>query len=227
MDANNDLLSQLTPEQLSALLQGGTLQDKGTLLQQQLADLLGSGMQHQEHSTPLGAGLGGIAEALDGTANAFHAKALRGQQQQNLDAQGKLMGDFGALLRGPQKDPASEFALPAFGPSSPPMVDAGPVQRDPMHGGVFPELDLTAAAPSDPMRGGVFPEMDLTAKPNQPADPTAIVDDGSDGWGLDLSDPKHLAAILRGQQMTPSTDISKLSEVANLQLPGKRRPFSY
>jgi hypothetical protein len=146
----DNLFDSLTPEQLAALLQGSTLQDEGTLLQQQLADLLAGGMQHQEHSTPLGAGLGGIAEALDGTANAFHAKALRGDQRKNLDAQAKLKGDFGALLRGP-KDPASEFALPAFAPreqplSAPPLLEANP---DVPAGGVMPMgLDLSTPVPT-------------------------------------------------------------------------------
>lgn len=185
MGTTDDLFSQLTPEQLSALLQGSTLQDKGTLLQQQLEDLLAGGMQHQEHSTPLGAGLGGLAEALDGTANAFHAKALRGQQQSNLDAQGKLMGDFGQLLRGPQQAPAP-----------------GPTQGTE----VTPQwgMDLSGVPTSAPTsQTEISPQWGLDLTANQPADPTQIVDDGSDGWGLDLSAPGHaeaLAAALRGKE---------------------------
>lgn len=221
-DPTSSLFDSLSPEQLAALLQGSTLQDQGGLLEQQLADLLGGGMQHREHSTPIGAGLGGIAEALDGTANAFHAKALRGDQQKNLDAQGKLKGEFASLLRGP-KDPAAEFSMPPFpqrAPSTPPMVGAGPTPQSPMHGGVMPELDISPPG-------------------NQPSDPTEIVNDGSSGWGLDLSAPGHaeaLAASLRGQSgaPTPGMDISALPEVAGAQLPDikkllaqRGRPFSY
>lgn len=164
MATENDLFSQLTTEQLAALLQGGTLQDQGGLLEQQLAQLLGQGEEHRQYSTPLGAGLGGIAEASTGIANAFHAKALRGQQQQNIDAQGKLMGDFGALLRGP-KDPAAEFSMPSFPmrerePTAPPMVDAGTTPKSPMHGGVMPELDLSQLGQAQ-----MGPEVDISAFP--------------------------------------------------------------
>lgn len=197
MTTGNDLFSQLTPEQLSALLQGGTLQDKGTLLQQQLEQLLGQQPQHVEHSTPLGAGLGGIAEAGEGIANAFHAKALRGQQQQNLDAQGKLMGDFGALLRGPQQAATNQ--------------PANPTEITPEWGMDLSQSDVpTSALP-----------------PNQPADPTQIVDDGSDGWGLDLSDPKHLAAILRNAQPATPTQVAARAPVPQSihpGMPGRRGP---
>lgn len=210
----DSLFDSLTPEQLAALLQGSTLQDEGSLLQQQLAELLGP-TEHRQYSTPIGAGLGGIAEALDGTANAFHAKALRGDQRKNLDAQAKLKGDFGALLRGP-KDPAAEFALPAFAPRESPLMAP-------------PMLDSNAPVAAD----GMMPELDLSAR-NQPEDPTQIVDDGSDGWGLDMSHPGYVAAMLRNHSpaITPGTDVSAFPEVANAKLPpvpGKKRrssPFS-
>lgn len=203
----DSLFDNLTPEQLAALLQGSTLQDEGTLLQQQLAELLGP-TEHRQYSTPLGAGLGGIAEAMDGTANAFHAKALRGQQQQNLDAQGKLKGDFAQLLRGPKPDPAAEFALPLA------ALKDSPLSAPPM-------LEANADIPQD----GVFPMgIDLTPG-NQPADPTQIVDNGSDGWGLDLSDPKHVAAMAKGAPapIPPNFDISAFPEVANAHLPQLRK----
>lgn len=155
----DSLFDSLTPEQLAALLQGSTLQDEGTLLQQQLAELLAP-TEHRQYSTPIGAGLGGIAEAIDGTANAFHAKALRGDQRKNLDAQAKLKGDFGALLRGP-KDPSSEFALPFFERqpeySAPPLLDANaPLPAD----GMMPEVDLTV-----PTSAPITPSTDVSAFP--------------------------------------------------------------
>lgn len=191
MTTGNDLFSQITPEQLAALLQGGTLQDQGGLLAQQLEQLLSQQPQHVEHSTPLGAGLGGIAEAGEGIANAFHAKALRGQQQQNLDAQGKLMGDFGALLRGPQQA-------------------AGPMQGTE----VTPQWGMDLSQPSVPTSA--------QGPTNQPADPTQIVDDGSDGWGLDLSAPGHaeaLAAALRGPQLASRAPVPKSIHAG---MPGRR-----
>lgn len=252
MDATgNDLFSQLTPEQISALLQGGTLQDKGTLLQQQLDALLGSGMQHQEHSSPLGAGLGGIGEALDGAANAFHAKALRGQQQQNIDAQGKLMGDFGALLR-PQQAAAApgpmqgtevtpEWGIDLTQPQAP--GHEGLTQRtDPTRGTqVTPEWGLDLSAPPDananinrvmsqaidgaqlpaiPDEPGVtrFPTVQ---KPIPPASAqTEIVDDGSDGWGLDLSHPGQVEAMAKALRGTPSSPMLASRKPAQSIHPG-------
>lgn len=199
MDATaNDLFSQLTPEQLSALLQGDTLQDQGGLLAQQLQDLLQGGMQHQEHTTPLGAGLGGIAEAMDGTANAFHAKALRGQQQQNIDAQGKLMGDFGALLRGPQQAP------PAAGPMQGTEVtpewgmDLSQPPPSPMQGTeVTPQWGLDLSQPSGDPSVTSFPTPTQPTPIPSPANQTEIVENGSDGWGLDLSHPGQAEAIAK------------------------------
>lgn len=109
--------ANLTPEQLSQLLQGGVLQDQGSLLDRELEQLLGKPAQHMEHTSPLGAGLGGLAEALDGTANAFHAKALRGDRQKNLEAQSKMVGSFGDLLRGPLAQ-AGAAVPPAAGMSA-------------------------------------------------------------------------------------------------------------
>lgn len=220
----DSIFDSLTPEQLAALLQGGTLQDQGSLLDEQIAQLLGSGAPHTEHSTPLGAGLGGLAEAIDGTANAFHVKALRGDRQKNLDAQQKLMGDFGALLRGPSQ-PHDVGAGLEHGLS--PMAHGGiGADRAPMptHGDEMAE------------RGGrMMPELDIGAfaapMGNQPADPTAIVDDGSAGWGLDLSDPRHVSALISAEQ--PSlADASQQTVPDMMSLPPRRegrrpRAFAY
>lgn len=115
--------ANLTPEQLNQLLQGGVLQDQGSLLDRELEQLLGAPTQHVEHTSPIGAGLGAIAEALDGTANAFHAKALRGERAKNLEAQSKMVGSFGDLLRGPSAPQAGAAASPAAGMSAAPVAD--------------------------------------------------------------------------------------------------------
>lgn len=219
MNASDDLFSRLTPEQLSALLQGGTLQDQGGLLAQQLQDLMGSGMQHQEHTTPLGAGLGGIAEALDGTANAFHAKALRGDQQKNLTAQQELMGRFGALLGG-----GSQSGAPANQPADPTQISS--------QWGMDLSQPTMAGAPANsqatPDRG-----MMLAPPPNQPADPTQVVDNGSEGWGLDLSDPAHVSAMIRGLKKQPEMLAAATSIHPNMPTRGPRlddsesSPFGY
>jgi hypothetical protein len=205
----DDLFSQLTPEQLQALLQGGTLQDKGGLLAQQLEQLMGP-TEHREYSTPLGAGLGGIAEAMDGTANAFHAKALRGQQQQNIDAQGKLVGDYAQLLRPPQAAPAgSEFSLPSFPErpmSAPPMVQAN---ADVPKGGMMPGVDIGQfATPSPSTAAGD----DLSTLPEVA--------------NAQLPDTAALIASLRGkkaaQSIHPGMPQSKLA-----RLNDQTDPFGY
>lgn len=170
----DSILDSLTPEQLAALLQGSTLEDESSLLQQQLAELLGP-TEHRQYSTPLGAGLGGIAEALDGTVNAFHAKALRGDQRKNLDAQAKLKGDFGALLRGPQ-DPAAGFELPFF--ERPPEYSAPPL------------LDVNAPLPAD----GMMPEIDLTVPTSAPITP------GTDVSAFPEVANAHLPRLRKGKR---------------------------
>lgn len=210
-----DLFSQLSPEQLSALLQGGTLQDKGGLLAQQLQDLLAQPDGHVEHSTPLGAGLGGIADVLNGTANAFHVKALRGQQQQNVDAQGKLMSDFGQLLRRPQ----AAAAAPAQAPQA------------------TPGLGMDLSGPTGEQGITSFP----TPTTQTPIPPAAqqgeIVDNGSDGWGMDLSGKgqvEHMLKALRGKMPADQTAMSPewgidLTQPQLASIPsrrgGRRGPF--
>jgi hypothetical protein len=81
------LLSQATPEELQQLLGLGTLDERGGLLEQQLAQaqaLRTNNAAH--HSTGLGAGLAGIGDALTGYASGAQQKAL-GAQQQALLAQ--------------------------------------------------------------------------------------------------------------------------------------------
>lgn len=148
------LFSTLTPEQLAALLQGGTLQDKGSLLEQELQQLLAATPQHVEHSTPLGAGIGGLAEALNSGLNSYHVAALRGDQRRNLDDQSKLMADFGALLRQPQSAAAvPTSAQPPMSPR-PPKVDLPQLPED-LGDQALPDdpmLDLTRLPPRKPGR---------------------------------------------------------------------------
>ena len=223
----DNLFDSLTPEQLEALLQGSTLQDKGSLLNEQLQQILAGDPQHVEHSTPLGAGLGGLAEALGQGVNAYHIKALRGDQQKNLDAQGKLKGEFGKLLRGPQAPGLPAEALSQYNPapSMPPMVEAPEAHGADVsiHAGMPQQTDVT------PSWG-----LDLSEPPkrNQPADPTAIVDDGSDGWGIDLSDAAQRASILGLSPLNGAQASSGPSPLPDMtQLPPrkerKRLPFGY
>jgi hypothetical protein len=188
----DNLFDSLTPEQLEALLQGSTLQDKGSLLNEQLQQLMAGDPQHVEHSTPMGAALGGLAEALGQGVNAYHVKALRGDQQKNLDAQGKLKGDFGKLLRSPKAPGMSPDELAPYSPSPsmPPMM-AAPEEH-------APDVSIHAGMPS---QSDIAPSWGLSApKQNQPTDPTAIVDDGSDGWGIDFSHPGYVEALARGRE---------------------------
>ena len=169
----DDLFSQLTPEQLAALLQGGTLQEQGGLLDTELAQLLADAPQHVEHSTPLGAGLGGLAEALGQGVNAYHVKALRGDRAKNLEAQQKLMGDFGALLRGP-RPPAS------------------PMQTGEMIPGEW-GVDLTQ--PTSPMQTGEYVSGEWGLDLAQPS-PMQSGDIVPGQCGLDLSSPGAAAGSI-------------------------------
>jgi hypothetical protein len=95
------IYQSLPPDVLAQLLQGGVLQDQGSLLDQEIAQLLGEPATPQQHSTAMGAGLGGLGEALDKTGNSFLVSALRKQRGENLGQQSQLVGKWGELLRPP------------------------------------------------------------------------------------------------------------------------------
>ena len=190
MDTPN-LFDSLTPEQLAQLLRGRGLQEEGSLIDQQLAQLLADQPQMIQHSTPLGAGLGSIAYALESGVNAGQAKALRGQRKDNLSAQDRLTMEFAKLLRTPQT-PSAPPPMPV--PSLPGM--------DPAELAAFPGFGGASADHSDP---NMMPMMDLTTpiadqeiisnpNPPYPTGPEAL--EVSEQWGLDFSDPKYVQTLL-------------------------------
>lgn len=190
MDAN--IFDNLSPEQLAQLLRGAGLQEEGSLLDQQIQQLLAEGDPSlTQHISPGGAALGGLANALDKGMNAYQVKALRGDRKKNLSAQDQLMADFAKLLRSPQK-PGAAPPMPA--PSLPGM--------DPAELAAFPGFGGASADHSDP---NMMPMMDLTTpladqeiisnpNPPYPTGPDAL--EVSEGWGLDFSDPKYVQTLL-------------------------------
>lgn len=185
-----NIFDSLTPEQLAQLLRGAGLQEEGALLDQQIQQLLGDQPQFVQHSTPLGAGLGGIANAIEGGVNAYQVKALRGDRKKNLSAQDQLMAEFAKLLRSPQKTGAPP--MPA--PSLPGM--------DPSELAVFPGFGGASGDHSDP---NMMPTLDLrpdladqeiVENPRRPVPTGADALELTDEWGLDLSDPKHVQAMI-------------------------------
>jgi hypothetical protein len=81
------LLASASPEELEQLMGMGTLDEKGGLLEQQMAQAQALRSNHsQGHSTGLGAGLGGLADILNGYASGRQQKET-GEQQQALLAQ--------------------------------------------------------------------------------------------------------------------------------------------
>lgn len=79
------LLSSATPEELEQLFGMGTLDERGGLLDQQLAQAMalrqGGGRQH---TTGAGAALGGIGDVLNGVRSFQQEQQIRGQQQDLL-----------------------------------------------------------------------------------------------------------------------------------------------
>lgn len=165
------IFDELTQEQLAAVLRGQSLADEGSMLDAQLAQLLGSDSQHAQYSSPLGAGLGGLADAIDDISGAYHAKALRGQRADNLKQQDALMADFAKLLKSKaEAAPAESLGLHAPAAARAPGVLASHRVPQSMQGhDITPEWGLDLSTPS-----------------NQPADPTAL----TDGWGVDFSAPQ-------------------------------------
>lgn len=122
--ANGSILDSLPPEVLASLLQGGVLQDKGSLLDQEVAQLLAPQEPQAPHSTAMGAGLGGLGAAIAKTGNSAMASVLRKKRDANLDQQAQLSARFGELLR-PPKQPAEPAAPEA------PAVDANGIAYPP------------------------------------------------------------------------------------------------
>lgn len=77
----DELLSQLSPEDLEQLFGLGTLDERGDLLSQQMA--MAEALRRpsgQQHTTPIGAALGGIADVAGAWGGSLAEQKLQGQQ---------------------------------------------------------------------------------------------------------------------------------------------------
>lgn len=118
MDDFNALLSQMSPEELEQLLNLGTMDERGALLQQQMAQAEAlrqpSGRQY---STGLGAALGGIGDLTRQIAGTRQMDTLRQQQEALLGKKDAGRGLYVDALRRrpgevtPDIIPATPFAL--------------------------------------------------------------------------------------------------------------------
>lgn len=221
MDAN--LFDSLTPEQLAALLRGQGLADEGSMLDAQLAQLLGQSPQHIEHVSPLGAGLGGLAEAVDGIGNAFHAKALRGERKANLGKQDALMADFARLLQSPRA------ATPSNQPADPTAItDSWGVDLTPTAStDITPTWGLDLSSPNQPADPTMLSDtwgIDLTpAPPNQPANPAEV----QDGWGVDLSTPVVSPSLADASGAMPGGVIPDMTQLPRRRSGRRPTPFTF
>ena len=98
--ADYDLFSYLTPEQAQALAGASVMPDRQAALQRQMeqAQALRKG-SGQHYDTGLGAGLGGLGDALSSAVGSIQGKQLRGQESQLIDQQQQGLGGYYDAIR--------------------------------------------------------------------------------------------------------------------------------
>jgi len=91
--------TQLTPEMLQQLMELGVLDEKGTLLQDQLAmaQALRAGVGKKQYSTGLGGALGAAGDILNTINAKRETDAIRQQQEQMLKEKATGRGQFAKL----------------------------------------------------------------------------------------------------------------------------------
>lgn len=110
---SDDVLSQLSPQELRQLLSLGVAPDQQQQLQQQLlqAQTLRAGSSESHHTSPLGALFHGLAGGIQSFAGGMRenqvAKQLQGLQGQQVDARQLLLSK---LLRRRQPEPSAAGA---------------------------------------------------------------------------------------------------------------------
>lgn len=96
-----ELLAQLSPEELAQLLGLGTMDERSALLQQQLAQAealrQGGG---QKYSTGLGAALGGLGDVVNNVAGSMKAQKVNDQLLGLADEKDKRRQLYLKALRG-------------------------------------------------------------------------------------------------------------------------------
>lgn len=137
---------KLTPKQISEIAGEGITEDENALLQSELAKLLGEHPEHIQHSTGMGAALGGIGEGLDRATNNIYAGILRGKVGSNFDRQRGTMATVAGQLQ-PQTGTAAPGS-PAAATSLPTGVP-DPVQPTPF-GAMDPRRRSLLVPPASP-----------------------------------------------------------------------------
>lgn len=117
MDDLNTLLAQMSPEELEQLLGLGTLDERGGMLQQQMAQAEALRQPSgQQYSTGWGAALGGVGDLTRQIAGTRQMDALRQQQEAILGKKDAGRGLYVDALRrrmGPGQMQPSEDVIPA------------------------------------------------------------------------------------------------------------------
>lgn len=85
-------MENIDPEVMSQLLRQGGLEQRGSLIQQQLEGLrnkksAGGKYTSGPNASGLAAGLAGLGDILDGVGDAYQERQLRQQQEENFGAQ--------------------------------------------------------------------------------------------------------------------------------------------
>lgn len=94
------LLSQLSPEEIAELMGMGTLDERGSLLDQQLAQAQALRQpQSGPHSTGMGAALGGLGDAVRSFSGGIQELGLRDQQRGLLNQKDQGRQKFLEMLR--------------------------------------------------------------------------------------------------------------------------------
>lgn len=107
---DNDLIANLSPEELQQLMGMTTLDERGGVIQDQIAQALAMRQPVSgQHSTGMGAALGGLGDVLGNIGGGIQNKMLRGEQQGNLakkDAGNSLYGSvWQRMLRSQEPTP--------------------------------------------------------------------------------------------------------------------------
>lgn len=111
--------SQMTPEQLDALMELGVLDDQDSQLQQQMAQAqaLQQPSEHQ-YRTPAGALIGGLGNIFNAGMGGYQQTQIQKQQQDILDKKRKGRKLYAEMMLG-----RGQHGAP---PSMPPMLEAPP-----------------------------------------------------------------------------------------------------
>jgi hypothetical protein len=114
MDELDRFMSQFTDEELAQLFGAGTLDERGALLNQQMmqAEALRK-PSGQQHSTGLGAALGGMGDLARTIGGTMDMSRLQKEQEALLGQKDKLRQTYGQRFRQMGQPQMAEDVLPA------------------------------------------------------------------------------------------------------------------